>query len=85
MPGQIVQVPLSDPQFKISLVFLHKGKNAGPFSYLQSARQGAHKALGQDLEETAVARTYNATLFKYKQQLCQRCLWSRRLNTIAPE
>jgi hypothetical protein len=69
MKIETVRVPLSDPLFEIRVIALHKGKDAGPFSYLQAARQCTNEAMGLKLDETAVAAIYKAMLFKYKAQL----------------
>jgi hypothetical protein len=69
MPIETVRVPLSDPLFEIRVIALHKGKDAGPFGYLQAARQGTNEAMGLQLDETAAAANYKAMLFKYKAQL----------------
>jgi hypothetical protein len=69
MPIETVRVPLSEPQFEIRVVALHKGKDAGPFGYLQAARQHTNEVIGLKLDETAYAESYKAMLFKYKEQL----------------
>jgi hypothetical protein len=50
---EIVRVPLSDPTFEIRVIALHRGKDAGPFGYLEAARQHTNKALGQRLDQIA--------------------------------
>jgi hypothetical protein len=66
---ETVRVPVCAPRFEVCVFALHKGKDAGPFAYLQAARQGTHKPLGIDLEKTAAAIEYKQNLPKYKAML----------------
>jgi predicted phosphoribosyltransferase len=69
MPIETVCVPVCDPRFEVRVFALHKGRDAGPFAYLQAARQGTHRVLGKELEQTAAASQYNRNLSRYKANL----------------
>jgi hypothetical protein len=60
-----IEVPVRSPLFNARVVALHRGRDAGPFAYLQAVRQQTHVAMGRQLNETAIARKYEALLFKY--------------------
>jgi hypothetical protein len=66
---ETIRVPVCDPRFEVRVFALHKGRDAGPFAYLQAARQGTHRVLGKDLEQMAVAIQYKQNLPRYKANL----------------
>lgn len=68
MVDEKVVVPLSDPSLSVRVIALHRGKDAGPFSYLQAIRSGYLKAFG-DPEETEVARSYRRNERDYVEAL----------------
>lgn len=69
MPREIVTIPLNDPVLTVQVVALYKGKDAGPFAYLQSMRSGVLKTLNTNAEDTETARTYHRREGGYQQML----------------
>ncbi len=59
MPDEVVSVPLCNPILKVRVVALFKGKEAGPFKYLQGTRSGILKLVNSEPEKTEVARAYH--------------------------
>lgn len=62
---EVVVIPLNAPRLRVRVVALHKGKEPGPFQYLQGIRQGTLRRINPDPEQTAVARTYHAHKFRF--------------------
>jgi len=59
MVDEIVCIPLNDPMFRVRVIALYKGREPGPFAYLQGMRTGSLKAVKSDPEETEVACLYH--------------------------
>jgi hypothetical protein len=60
-----VVIPLKTPQMQVRVIALHKGKEPGPFQYLQGIRQGTLRAISVNPETTQVARSYHANKQQY--------------------
>lgn len=62
-------IPYQDGWFEIQVVALHKGKDTGPFSYLQGMRQGTLNLISKDPEQTEAARSYHRNKNSYADSL----------------
>jgi len=74
MASEITCIPLYEPRFAVTLVFLCKyagGQQCDGLMYLQGIRSGTLAAVSStgDPENTAAARTYKAMLWKHTLQL----------------
>jgi len=63
-------VPLSTPKYDIRIVSLYKGKDTGPFTWLQDTRQHVfERQFKRPLEEAEFTLSYQRNLWKYVQRL----------------
>jgi len=69
MPDELVWVPLIDPRIQLRVIALYKGRDPGPFGYLQGMRSGSLKALNSDPEKTEAAKNYHRNEQKYFENL----------------
>lgn len=71
MPDETTTIPRNDPtgQLSVRVIAIHKGKNAGPFGYLQGMRSGTLKIVKADPEETEVAKAYHRNEKRYYEVL----------------
>jgi hypothetical protein len=70
VPDEII-IPLNSPNARqtVRVIALHKGKDGGPFAYLQGTRSGLLKAIKADPEETEAARAYHRNKTHYVEML----------------
>ncbi|MER8895927.1 hypothetical protein [Mesorhizobium sp. M0676] len=66
-----VGVPVKSPILDVRVIALYKGKEPGPFDYLQGMRSGILRALGNP-EETEVARRYHRREQEFFELLSQK-------------
>jgi hypothetical protein len=59
MTDEAVQVPLGTPKLEVRVIALHKGKEPGPFAYLQGMKSGLLTRVNRDPEKTQCAINYH--------------------------
>lgn len=65
-------IPLNDPKLQVRVIALFKGKEPGPFVFLQSMRSGLLKRFHSDPERTEAAIAYRRNENRYQEMLAQK-------------
>jgi len=70
--GEVVMIPLDNPSLRVRVVVLFKGKEPGPFAFLQGMRSGVLMRLNPDPEKTEVAKGYRRKEKCYQKMLADK-------------
>lgn len=72
LPEDVVMIPLNNPSLAVRVVALFKGKEPGPFAFLQGMRSGVLKVLNPDPEKTEAAMGYRRKEGRYQRMLADK-------------
>lgn len=68
-PDDPMMIPLNDPSVQVRVITLFRGREAGPFAFLQGMRSGLLHRLSSDPETTETAKAYRRNERRYQKML----------------